>query len=141
METSGFAEWTAMEKVLEFVDLVLFDIKHLEPDLHKEGTGVSNKLILENIEKTSSRVQTWLRYPLIPNYNDSDWNIRQFIALAEKLHIEKVSILPYHKWGESKYPQLGSEYIANDLYVASEDYVQQIKEKMEGPNLRVEVGR
>lgn len=111
LDTSGYASWEIISQVLEFVDLALFDIKHLDTDLHLKGTGVHNDLIINNLEKTACMVKTWLRFPLLPGYNDSIENIEKIASLAYKVGVEKVSILAYHEWGKPKYKKLGREYL------------------------------
>ena len=110
LDTTGFASWEVMEEVLEYVDLVLYDIKHMDDHLHIDCTGVSNTQILENIERTASMVRTWLRFPVIQGFNDSPENIEGVASIALKLGIEKVSLLPYHEWGRSKYEKLRKDY-------------------------------
>lgn len=102
IDTTGYASWKVMKEVLEYVDLALYDIKHVDDRRHLEGTGVSNTRILENIERTASIVRTWLRFPVIRGFNDSPENIEAVASLASRLGVEKVSILPYHEWGKSK---------------------------------------
>ncbi len=111
LDTSGYARWPVLEKVLEYVDLVLFDIKHIDPQSHKEGTGVSNSLILSNLRRLlEKKIRVWARLPLIAGYNDSPENLRKVVGLAAELGIEKISALPYHELGEGKYDGLGREY-------------------------------
>ncbi len=111
LDTSGYARWPVLEKVLEYVDLVLFDIKHIAPQDHKDGTGVSNSLILNNLRRVvEKKVRVWVRMPLIAGYNDSPDSLRRVVELAAGLGIEKISALPYHELGEGKYEGLGREY-------------------------------
>ena len=111
IETSGHAPWETMKKVLEHVDLVLYDFKHMDPTKHKEYTGVSNTQILMNAKRICRelRVPLWARIPVIPGYNDSIENIdatAKFIAYELGEVVEQVNLLPYHKLGETKYERL-----------------------------------
>jgi pyruvate formate lyase activating enzyme len=72
LDTTGYSPWPALREVLKNTDLVLYDIKHLDPVKHKEGSGVSNELVLNNLQRTAEMVTTWLRIPIIPNFNDSE---------------------------------------------------------------------
>jgi pyruvate formate lyase activating enzyme len=110
LDTTGYASWKVIREVLKYVDLVLYDLKHTDNDLHLKGTGVSNNLISENLKKTASTVRTWLRFPVLPGYNDSIKNAEKVACLASKLGIEKVSLLVYHEWGKPKYEKLGRVY-------------------------------
>jgi pyruvate formate lyase activating enzyme len=110
LDTTGYVSWKVMEEVLRYVDLILYDIKHMDDHSHTQGTGVSNTLILKNIERIASMVRTWIRFPVIQGFNDSPENIKEVASLASMLGVEKVSLLPYHEWGRSKYEKLGREY-------------------------------
>jgi pyruvate formate lyase activating enzyme len=112
LDTCGYAPWEVLEGILEYTDLVLFDVKHLDPEMHLKGTGVENDLILANLEKTlrSGRARVWIRIPLIPGYNDSEEQARAVAGLLAGKPIEKVSLLDYHEWGKPKYGFLGRDY-------------------------------
>ena len=99
IETSGYAEWSILEKVLEYTDLVLYDVKHMDPAKHREGTGKTNELILENARKAAAKRRLWVRVPLIPGYNDSEENLKATARFAKEIGAAKVSLLPYHVWG------------------------------------------
>lgn len=141
LDTAGDAPIENMERVLEYVDLVLYDIKHMDSNRHRKETGVGNERILENIRRVASIVRTWLRIPLIPNFNDSEQNIRESTEFAAKLDIGKVSILPYHRWGASKYEGLGRTYAAGETSPPSEECLAEIREMMESSGLEVTIGR
>jgi pyruvate formate lyase activating enzyme len=141
LDTTGNAPWRNMEEVLEYVDLVLYDCKHMDALEHKEGTGVENGLILENAERVASSVRTWLRLPLIPDYNDSKSNIRKFAEFASRINVEKVSVLPYHGLGGSKYPKLGRVYLMEEKAPPDEEGLKKVKETIESFGLEVHVGR
>lgn len=112
MDTSGFGNWEDIEKVLEHVDLVLCDIKHLNTEKHLEWTGVSNDLILENVRRISDKIPTRLRAVIIPNFNASIEEMSKIAEFAVSLdgHVEGVDLLPYHSWAEPKYKKLDREY-------------------------------
>lgn len=140
LDTSGYVSWERMERVLEHVDLVLYDIKHTDTDKHKEGTGVDNELILKNAKKTAAKARTWLRVPLIPGYNDSDSDIRKLIEFALTIDIEKISILPYHEWGTPKYPRLATVYQMEGTPIPNEDCLNRVKDLVKVSGLPVTVG-
>lgn len=114
IETCGQSDQRNLEKVCRHVDLVLFDLKHMDPDAHQTLTGVGNELILENIKKISmefSHVNIIVRTPVIPGYNDSETNIKataEFVSRLPGLH--QYELLPYHTFGAAKYAQLGRPY-------------------------------
>ena len=112
LDTCGHAPWEVLGAILDYTDLVLFDVKHPDPEMHREGTGVENGLILGNLRKTidSRKSRVWIRIPLIPGYNDSEEHAREVARMAVKGPVEKVSLLSYHEWGKPKYAFLGREY-------------------------------
>jgi pyruvate formate lyase activating enzyme len=112
LDTSGHASWQVMERVLEHTDLVLFDLKHLSPRKHLDGTGAKNELVLANLRKTldSTDARVWIRIPLIPGYNDTTPHLKELALALRETGAEKVSLLGFHHWGRSKYQALGREY-------------------------------
>jgi pyruvate formate lyase activating enzyme len=141
LDTSGYTNWEIMEQVLEYVNLVLFDIKHMNPGKHKEGTGVDNTLILDNAVRTAGKVRTWIRVPVITGYNDSESNIRELAEFIAKLPIEKVSLLPYHCWGEQKYQRLGRSYHFKNTLSPTDEEIQKLQEIMESYKINVTISR
>ena len=141
LDTTGYAQWKDIESVLEHVDLVLIDIKHMDSRMHKKGTGVGNEIILENAAKIAARVRTWLRIPLIPHYNDSESNIKKVAEFATAIGVEKVSVLPYHELGSSKYPKLGRVYPMEGTKPPDEKAVERVGKILESYGVKVEIGR
>ncbi|MBA7702178.1 4-hydroxyphenylacetate decarboxylase activating enzyme [subsurface metagenome] len=119
IETCGYADWKSMEKVCTYANLVLYDIKHIDSDKHKVGTGHGNGLILENIKRLSSRFPETpiiARTPIIPGFNDSEevtGAIKDFLSGLSSLREHQLP--PYHGFGESKYKQLGRDYLLGGL--------------------------
>jgi pyruvate formate lyase activating enzyme len=99
--------------VLEHTDLVLTDIKHMDPVSHRELTGVSNERILRNIKMAGEKGRALrIRIPLIPGCNDTPENIKATADFVVSLGdtVQGLDILPYHRLGESKWAQLEREY-------------------------------
>jgi pyruvate formate lyase activating enzyme len=110
LETCGHAPWTNLSAVLEHVDLLQFDIKHMDPTKHKDMTGKSNELIIDNLKKVRSIKDprdVIVRIPIIPRYNDSVDNIRATVKFAAGLGFNRIELVPYHRLGTSKYAQYG----------------------------------
>jgi pyruvate formate lyase activating enzyme len=108
LETCGYALWSHFELVLKHVDLVQFDIKHMDPVRHRELTGQSNELILANLKRMSSMKashEVIIRIPVVPGYNDSVENIRETASFAAGAGFKQVELVPYHRLGTSKYAQ------------------------------------
>ena len=141
LDTTGNAPWQNIESVLEYVDLVLQDIKHTDTGIHKKGTGVGNELILENAKKIAKRKRIWIRMPLIPEFNDSEVNIKKVAEFASDIGAEKVSVLPYHELGSSKYPDLGRVYSMQGTKPPEKKVVERVRKTIESYGLKVEIGR
>ncbi|HUV59027.1 MAG TPA: glycyl-radical enzyme activating protein [Desulfatiglandales bacterium] len=140
LDTCGFAPWSALERVLEYVDLVLYDIKHMDPKPHKEATGKSNALILRNVRKIPRHIKVWLRIPLVPGYNDSDENLRKIGELGREIGAEKVSILPFNRAGEEKYRSIGRQSPMAEIEPPSKKRIHEVQKFIENFGLRVTVG-
>ena len=140
LDTCGYAQWPVLEKVIENVDLVLYDIKHMAPELHKKATGRSNRLILSNLRMIPPQTKVWLRFPLIPGFNDSRKNLTELGKLGKEIGVEKVSILPYHKLAEEKYRQLGTRRKLSHIKPPSRKRVQEVQALIESFGLRVTIG-
>jgi pyruvate formate lyase activating enzyme len=113
----------------------------MNPSKHKEGTGVDNTLILDNAVRTAGKVRTWIRVPVITGYNDSESNIRELAEFIAKLPIEKVSLLPYHCWGEQKYQRLGRSYHFKSTLSPTDEEIQKLQEIMESYKINVTISR
>lgn len=112
VETSGYCSESVFRKVLERVDMVLFDIKHTDPQQHIRHTGVDNAPILRNLRiLTGSGKRFVARIPLIPGVNDSEGNMRAtYELLKDAPGLERVELLRYHKTAGAKYPMVDMEY-------------------------------
>ena len=110
LETCGCASWPHFSVVLEHVDLLQFDIKHMDQARHKELTGQSNELILDNLRKVRSVKDprdVIIRIPVVPGCNDAEENIRATAKFAAGLGFNRIELVPYHRLGTSKYVQYG----------------------------------
>lgn len=116
IETTGFQRWEVVNAVLKDADYILFDIKTMDSDSHKELTGADNGLILQNIRKLSSfRKQIIVRVPVIPGCNNSFHNLSETVKLCRDIGINEVHLLPYHQLGVHKYNKLNREYQLNNI--------------------------
>lgn len=111
IETSAYFEWDKLKDTIELIDFVFVDLKHMDNQVHKELTGAPNCGILKNIVKLSDmKKKPVIRIPLIEGVNDGD-NLRSTLDFISKnVDAAGVELLPYHSFGESKYPALGLEY-------------------------------
>lgn len=125
LDTAGSVIPSNLEEILQLTDLVLLDIKHIDEQMHKEITGLSNRNTLKFAQILSDkRIPTWLRHVLVPGYTTSEEDL---IRLGEYIstlgQIEKVEVLPYHKMGEYKWEVLGLSNKLTDIQPPSEEMV------------------
>lgn len=109
VDTCGFVPYDNIREVLPHTDLFLYDLKHMDSDAHRKGTGVPNELILENARAIASDGGKFhIRLPLIPGFNDSASNILSMIEFLQALgdSVELIQILPYHDLGTVKWERL-----------------------------------
>ena len=109
VDTAGHIPCESFKKILPYTDLFLYDIKSMNDEIHKEYTGVSNSLILENLSKLlKSDASVWVRVPVIPVVNDTEEEMQKIKSFFDKNgHPEKIELLPSHAMGEHKYAALG----------------------------------
>lgn len=143
VETCGYASWERLHSIFRFTDLLLFDIKHMDTNTHREKTGVGNEKILINAEKAAKMVNEMIiRFPLIPKYNNSGENIHalgKFIK-GKLPQVRRVDILPYHSMGESKSIALGRRYSLSGLEILSKEEIYRAKEILLSYGVQVVVG-
>lgn len=112
VDTAGNVAWEYFEKILPFTDLFLYDVKCITETLHKEGTGVSNKLILENLKKLAESGRKIIaRIPIIPEFNGKEEELQNIAKFLKSIKIFCVELLPYHAMGEHKWLAIGNQTI------------------------------
>jgi pyruvate formate lyase activating enzyme len=124
------------------VDLFLYDLKLMEDGKHRQFTGVSNELILRNLQALSSYGHhIILRLPVIPGVNDDDDNVRHIAAFAATLpHLDGIDILPYHRIGLDKYSRLNMDYKLPEISSPSSDKIATIAQALREFGLQVKTG-
>lgn len=145
LDTSGYADWEVLDNVLNYTDLVLYDVKHLDSARHQEATGMPNERILDNLRKISEKAgpKVWVRHPVIPQFNDSEEDLEALcrLILTVKPLVERISLLPYHKFGELKYAATGKGYPWKDIPTISDEEIGKLKKLVESHGVKVDVGR
>ncbi len=127
VETSGFSSFEIAWRVMEHVDLILYDIKGMNAARHISNTGVSNELIHSNLRKLlKNGKEVAVRIPMIPGHNDSVEEIQAIFDFASQSGVKTVEILPYHRLGESKYDRLSREYLLKGLKTHSDVYIREL---------------
>lgn len=111
IETSGFQKWNLLWKVVKDIDVVLLDIKIMDPAKHKDIIGVDNHTILYNAKKmVDTGKEVIVRVPVIPGYTDSLENLNGIAGFCRDIGVNEIHFLPYHRLGVNKYGQLGRAY-------------------------------
>lgn len=144
MESMGCAEYQVIEKILPVLDTYLLDIKHTDPNKHKEFCGRDNILMLENARKIAESGMTRLviRVPVIPTFNDTVEEIISIARFADKLPgVEKIHLLPYHRLGQDKYKGLSRQYLMGDVLPPENEHMEMLKKAVENvSSLHCQIG-
>jgi len=131
IETAANCSWGVFEKLLPLVDLVMLDVKHLDPERHREVTGVSNKIILRNAQRLSETGKPLIvRTPVVLGVNDKPeaiGEIAQFIKAFPNL--QYYELLPFHRLGEGKYHALGLDYPASHRRIPAKGKMRKLAEE------------
>lgn len=134
LDTSGYSSREVFSSIMNYVDLFLFDLKLAEEAEHRLYTGVSNKIIKENLRMLVDMGRghdVILRLPIIPGITDTEKNIDGLIKFISKLRgINEINLLPFHNVCE-KYERLGMEYNMTVRQAPEPESIKQIKQKFE----------
>ncbi len=154
LDTSGYATSGAMASVAGWADLILFDLKLMNDRLHKQYTGVSNTLILENLKYLVKEGKNIiLRFPVIPGITDTTENISEMKAFISGVLLNipghnvtvpnklQLSLLPYHSMAREKYRRFSKTNLLKDLPDLKPEELQLLKQEFEEIGLKVTVGQ
>ena len=142
LDTSGYVEWKKFKEILDDIDLVLYDIKHIDPTKHKQKTGVSNKRILENAKRIAkiSQIKLAMRIPIIPGFNDSNAELRDIATFIKSIRVKHVDLLPYHRYATKKYTMLGMKYKLAKVREYTDQEKENLKKIFESYDFQVSIG-
>lgn len=142
VDTTGYAPLGTPEALLGLVDLWLFDLKVMSESAHERYTGVSSRLILQNLRHIAAgggRIA--VRFPLVPGITDDDANIERMARLVKTLEtVTRVDLLPYHAAAAGKYRRLGKENKLRGLQPPSAQRVAAVENFLTSFGLEVRVG-
>lgn len=142
LDTTGYGSFQTIEKVLPYTDLFLYDLKHMDSSQHKIATGAGNELILENARKIAQAGGSiQIRFPIIPQFNDFEENVRKTGAFCKSLgkSIRVIQLLPYHNLGVIKYQRIEDGSVVFEADPPSDAKIRSIKELLENMGLPVTV--
>ncbi|HHX74752.1 MAG TPA: glycyl-radical enzyme activating protein [Firmicutes bacterium] len=142
LDTTGFAKFELYEKVLPFVDLFLYDLKHMDTKRSQRLTGVPNELILANARKLAAAgARLQIRMPIIPRLNDTEENLQATATFCRELGqaVHLVQILPYHRLGAVKYDRIGRKYKLVNVKAPPDERMEEIKDLLVSYGLKVKI--
>ncbi len=131
LESMGCAPFSVIEEILPYLDTYLLDIKHMDGEKHREFTGRSNELMLENAEKiaVTGKTNLVIRVPVIPGFNCTKKEIQDIAVFADRLAgVKKIHLLPYHRLGQDKYEGLGRKYELEGLLPPENGQMEELRE-------------
>ncbi len=130
IETSGYVSEEILLDAAKYLDTVYFDIKSLDEEKHKQWIGASNKSIVNNLRKLKAvypSLTVIVRTPVIPGFNDTEDDIRLICSFLKNIGQTKYQLLPYHRFGKSKYEKLGIPYPMGEARL-EEGTIEKLKE-------------
>jgi pyruvate formate lyase activating enzyme len=143
VDTSGFGDPAALERI--WPNLFLFDVKAIDEERHRAITGVSNRVILDNLARVAARTRAGrasliVRFPLVPGVTDDDAEVREVGRTLSSLGISRIDVLPYHRAGLAKYARLGRRYGLPWTQPPAPERVRRVVEILSEHHLTVRVG-
>ena len=131
LDTTGHAETAMFEKIMPYIDLFLYDIKHMDAKMHKNLTGVGNEQILTNARFLAEHgAALQIRVPVIPKLTDKKVNLEKTAEFCASLGeaVKLVQLLPYHATGRMKYDRLGWRYKLTNVEPPEEAFMHEVME-------------
>lgn len=142
VDTTGYAPFEYLEKIYDLTDIFLFDLKLMDDEKHIYYTGVSNKIIHENLFMlTAKGTKVIIRIPIIPDITSTDENFDSLIKFISSLrNIKELDLLPFHKSAHSKYAKMNKINKLPHLETVSDEKMDYIKERFSVIGLPVKIG-
>jgi pyruvate formate lyase activating enzyme len=141
IETCGHTTWAVWERLVPYLDTILFDLKHMDSAIHRAFTGAGNELILANLRRLAElEVPVIIRVPLIPGFNADPVSLSAIAEFVKELVLNRLDLLPYHTLGRAKYEALGRDYPWAEQPRLGETEVAELAGLVESVGLEVTVG-
>ena len=124
IDTCGFVPYEKFQELLPYVNTLLYDVKVMDPELHKKYMGTDNALILENLVRLAKDgARIYIRIPTVKEVNGNEENMKETIAFLQEhdIHPAQINLLPYHDTGSGKYRKLDMEYKGTDLHAPDKE--------------------
>ncbi len=113
VDTCGYAMPESFLKIIPFTDIFLYDLKHPDSQLHEQFTGVSNQLVLKNLDLLlQNHCDVIIRIPVIPSFNAAAKTMATLAGYLSKLEgkIMEINLLPFHQLAAGKYGRLNKKF-------------------------------
>ena len=141
LDTCGMADPDLVARVSENVDLFFYDLKLMDPEKHRQYTGMGNDLILENLKRLAERKSAVVvRVPVVPGVNDDDANLDALVAFLKPLGLRKIDLLPYHRMGSDKYHRLHLSYRMEGTVPPSDGRMESLAARLTRDGFIVRIG-
>jgi len=142
VDTCGFAPPEILDKIGDKVDLFLYDLKVMDDAKHRQFTGGSNKVVLENLLALDEKGKDVIvRIPIIPGVNDDEQDVEQTLGFLRSLkNIRRLSLLPYHDLGKEKYRRFALPYKIGNIQPPGGELIEKIKKRLERSGCQVTIG-
>lgn len=143
LDTSGHCPWEVLESTLNYVDMYLYDLKHMDSREHQKMTEVGNELILENLQRLAEANKALrIRVPVIPGFNDFLKTMMDMAEFLVKLPnpVQGIDLLPFHNWCQDKYRWLGLDWPMSDVESMDPGELEEHKMLIESYGLECTIG-
>lgn len=142
IESTAFAPFDVIERVLPHLDNFLMDIKHMDAAKHKAYIGETNELVLENARRIAPLAKRLvIRVPTVPGFNDTPAEIEAIARFAASLPgVEELHLLPYHRLGQDKYRWLDRTYTLPDILPPAPEHMEELLQVAQRSGLRCQIG-
>ncbi len=143
VQTCGYVNYRTLRELVNYVDLLIYDVKHMDDRKHKEGTGKSNRRILSNLRKLCGENGTEIvvHVPLIPEFNDDEENIRktgEFVRSLKK--IKHIDLLPFNVLASEKYVSMGIDWEYAKVEQQTPESLDRLRKILESHGFEVTLG-
>jgi len=144
IETAGYANYDIFKTVTKDVNLLLYDIKHMDSEKHEVGTGVPNDMILNNLKRIRQEkkdLECVIRIPLIPGFNDDAINVIKTAEFVKSLGIRQIDLLPFNELPGAKYKEIGrGQWEYYHFKRQNEDHLNKLAKQVKTTGLKVTIG-
>lgn len=138
VDTTGYAPWPILEKISDYTDLFLYDLKLVNELESEKYTGLSSRLSVENLKKLVGKgALIKIRMPVIPLITDDSANIDSIADLLDECGLNELELIPYHNYGTAKYAGLDLEYRPGILDVPTAGQMDRIKARFEKRGIKI----